>query len=133
MLFSSKKMNPRDYNPLALAYIGDTVFDLFVRTKLLERGNRRVTDLHKSAIALVRAGAQAKMAEELTDELTEDELGVLKWGRNAKVNTHPSGATIGEYHMATGLETLVGFLYLEGEDGRLCELLEKAYSIFNKE
>lgn len=133
MLFSEKNMNPRDYNPLALAYIGDTVFDLFVRTKLLEEGNRRVTELHKRAVRLVKASAQAAAVHTLEAELTEEELGVLKWGRNAKVNTHPSSSTIGEYHLATGLETLIGFLYMEGKEKRLCELLEKAYTNLNKE
>ncbi|MCH5188631.1 MAG: ribonuclease III [Oscillospiraceae bacterium] len=133
MLFSEKKIDPREYNPLALAYIGDTVFDLFVRTKLLEGGNRRVTDLHKRAVKLVNASAQAEIVHIMEGELSEDELGILKWGRNAKVNNHPNRSTIGEYHLATGLETLIGFLYLEGKEERLCELLEKAYLNFNKE
>ena len=133
MLFSEKKIDPREYNPLALAYIGDTVFDLFVRTKLLEGGNRRVTDLHKRAVKLVNASAQAEIVHMLECELSEDELAVLKWGRNAKVNNHPSRSTLSEYHLATGLETLIGFLYLEGKEERLCELLEKAYLNFNKE
>ena len=133
MLFSDKKMNPREYNALALAYIGDTVFDLFIRTKLLEVGNRKVTELHKRAVKYVKASSQAEIVHILENELTEDELGVLKWGRNAKVNTHPGSSTLGEYHLATGFEALIGFLYLEGKEERLCELLEKAYSNFNKE
>lgn len=133
MLFSDKKMNPREYKPLALAYIGDTVFDLFIRTKIMEDGNRHVSDMHKKAVRYVNASAQAKIVHILEDELTEEETGVLKWGRNAKVNTHPSHASLGEYHPATGFETLLGFLYLEGKKERLCELLEKAYSNFNKE
>ena len=133
MLFSEKKINPREFNPTALAYIGDTVFDLFIRTKIMEDGNRRVVDMHRRAVRCVNASAQAKMVHILEPELTEDELGILKWGRNAKVNSHPSGASIGDYHLATGLETLLGFLYLAGEDTRLCELLERAYTNFNKE
>ncbi len=133
MLFSEKNLNPREYNPLALAYIGDTVFDLYIRTKILERGNRRVVDMHRSAVGYVRASSQAKIVHIIEDMLTEDEMGILKWGRNAKVNTHPSGATIGEYHLATGFETLLGFLYLDGKNERLCEILDAAYENFNKE
>ena len=133
MLFYEKNLEPGEYGPLALAYIGDTVFDLFVRTKILEDGNRRVTDMHASAVKLVNASAQARMAALIEDGLGEDELRVLKWGRNAKVNTHPKGATIGEYHMATGFETLIGFLYLKGEEQRLCEILSAAYAKFKEE
>ncbi len=133
MLFSEKKINPMDYSPLALAYIGDTVFDLFVRTKILEKGNRRVSQMHKTAIGQVNAAAQARMAKSIEGDLTQEELSVLKWGRNAKVHTKPSHASVGDYHMATGLEALVGFLYLRGEEGRLRELLEKAYANYNEE
>ncbi|MGN1097733.1 MAG: Mini-ribonuclease 3 [Clostridia bacterium] len=133
MLFSEKNLNPREYNPLALAYIGDTVFDLYIRTRILEKGNRRVTDMHKSAVGYVKASSQAKIVHIIGDMLTEEETGILKWGRNAKVNTHPSGASIGEYHLATGFETLLGFLYLDGKDERLCEILDAAYANFNKE
>lgn len=132
MLFSEKKINPKEYSPLALAYIGDTVFDLFVRTKILEKGNRHVTDMHKKAVAIVNASAQAKIVHILEEELTGEETDILKWGRNAKVNSH-GRSNIADYHLATGLETLVGYLYLEGRQERLCELLEKAYLNFNKE
>lgn len=134
MLFSKKKTDPRNYSPLALAYIGDTVFDLFVRTRIIELGNRRVTDMHRRAVSLVRAESQARMARMLAEQvLTPEETDILKWGRNAKVNTHPKGATLAEYHMATGFETLLGFLYLDGRDERLSEILDRTYSIFYEE
>lgn len=134
MLFSHQKPDPRSYSPLALAYIGDTVFDLFVRTKIIEQGNRRVTDMHRRAVSLVRAESQADMARMLEEQvLAPDEIEILKWGRNAKVNTHPKGATLAEYHMATGLETLLGFLYLDGREERLGEILDRAYTNFNEE
>ncbi len=133
MLFSDKKLNPREYNPLALAYIGDTVFDLYIRTKILEKGNRHVAELHKEAIGYVSAVSQAEIVHIIGTMLTEDETRVLKWGRNAKVNTHPSGATLGEYHLATGFEALLGFLYMEGKQERLREILDSAYANFNKE
>lgn len=133
MLFSEKNLNPREYSPLALAYIGDTVFDLYVRTKILEQGNRKVTDMHKRAVAYVRAGSQARMVHILENSLSEEELEVIRWGRNAKVNTHPKGATLSEYHLATGFEALLGFLYLEGRQQRLREILNMAYANFNEE
>lgn len=133
MLFSEKQINPMEYSPLAVAYIGDTVFDLFIRTKIVEQGRRKVTDMHKMAVGMVNAGAQAKIVHIIEEDLTEEELGILKWGRNAKFNTKPSHASVGDYHLATGLETLVGWLYIRREENRLRELLEKAYANFNKE
>jgi len=127
MLFTADNLNPRDYSPLALAYIGDTVYDLFIRTKVLAKGNRHVTVMHRDSVQFVKAHSQAVSAYALEKELTEDELRVLKWGRNAKSNTTPKNADVGEYRMATGFETLVGYLYLSGENERLSYLLEKAY------
>lgn len=128
MLFKSDNINPREYSPLALAYIGDTVYDLFIRTKVISKGNRHVTEMHKESVSFVKAHSQSVSAYALESELTEDELRVLKWGRNAKSNTTPKNADVTEYRMATGFETLVGYLYLSGEDERLSYLLEIAYN-----
>ena len=128
MLFTNKDINPREYSPLALAYIGDTVYDLFIRTKVLAKGNRHVTEMHKESVSFVKAHSQSVSAYALENELTEDEMRVLKWGRNAKSNTTPKNADVTEYRMATGFETLVGYLYLLGEDERLSYLLEIAYN-----
>ena len=133
MLFFDEKLDPKVYNPLALAYIGDTVYDLFIRTKVLKKGNRHVTVLHKEAVGFVKAQAQAKSAHAIEAILTEDELRVLKWGRNAKSNTSPKNADIADYRMATGLETLIGYLYLNQSMDRLCELLEIAYKTIDNE
>lgn len=133
MLFSDKNLNTAQYSPLAVAYIGDTVFDLFVRTKIIEQGNRRVNDMHKMSVRLVNAASQAAMARMLEQELTQEEKEILKWGRNAKFNTKPSHASVGDYHLATGFETLIGWLYIRKDEARLRELLEKAYANFNKE
>jgi len=127
MLFNSDNINPREYSPLALAYIGDTVYDLFIRTKVIAKGNRHVTEMHKESVSFVRAHSQSVSAYALEDVLTEDEMRVLKWGRNAKSNTTPKNADVTEYRMATGFETLVGYLYLSGEDERLAYLMEIAY------
>ena len=128
MLFNADNIHPREYSPLALAYIGDTVYDLFIRTKVIAKGNRHVTEMHKESVSFVKAHSQSVSAYALESELTEDELRVLKWGRNAKSNTTPKNADVTEYRMATGFETLVGYLYLSGEDERLSYLLEIAYN-----
>ena len=127
MLFKADNIKPGEYSPLALAYIGDTVYDLFIRTKVIGKGNRHVTVMHKEAVSFVKAHSQSVSAYAIEEYLTEDELRVLKWGRNAKSNTTPKNADVTEYRMATGLETLIGYLYLNDEAERLEFLLEKAY------
>ena len=132
MLFSDNKLNPHEYNPLALAYIGDTVYDLFIRTKLLEKGNRLVTQLHKEAVGYVNAHSQSVGAHAVEEILTEEEMRVLKWGRNAKSNTVPKNADVIDYRMATGFETLIGFLYLEEKYDRLFLIMDTAYNSVKK-
>ena len=131
MLFTNNDLNPKEYSPLALAYIGDTVYDLFIRTKVLGKGNRHVTVMHHESVQFVKAHSQAISAYAIESELTEEELRVLKWGRNAKSNTTPKNADVTEYRMATGFETLIGYLYLSGENDRLSFLMEKAYDAAN--
>lgn len=104
---------------LTLAYIGDGYYELVVRNHLLAAGARKVDGLHKQAIALVRAGMQARLVKEMEPELNEQELGVYHRGRNAKGQHIPKGATVTEYRTATGLEALVGYWYLVGAHDRL--------------
>ena len=104
-------------SPLALAFVGDGVYSLFVRERLLAKANRPVGDLHRLAVEAVRAEAQSAAVERLLPVLTEEELAVFKRGRNAL--TARTGA---EYHRATGLESLFGYLYLDGRTDRLREL-----------
>lgn len=111
---------------LALAHIGDGVFELMVRSKVLLEGKTRVNDLHRACVKLVTAPSQAKRMEKLLPHLTEEELAVFKRGRNAKVNSVPHAASVREYHEATGLEALFGYLYLKGEKARLNELFSLA-------
>lgn len=132
MFFTKKQLKAKDYSPLALAYIGDSVYDLYIRTRVLEKGNRHVTDMHKNAVRFVKANAQAQSTHAIEEILTEDEMRVLKWGRNAKSNTSPKNADITDYRLATGFETLLGYLYLEGEAERLSYLMEKAYAAIEK-
>ncbi len=132
MFFTEKQLNPKEYSPLALAYIGDSIYDLFVRTMILSKGNRHVTQMHRDSVHFVKAHSQAVSAYEIESILTEDEMRVLKWGRNAKSNTTPKNADVTDYRMATGFETLIGYLYLSGENERLSHLLHKAYEAAQK-
>ncbi|MCM1047086.1 MAG: ribonuclease III [Clostridiales bacterium] len=117
----------RTYSPLALAYIGDAIYDLVIRTVVVERANRPVRNLHKTTIQYVNAATQAKMIEALEDELSEEETAVYHRGRNAKPHTTAKNASIRDYRMATGLEALFGYLYLHGETDRLLELVRLAF------
>ena len=107
---------------LALAHIGDGVYELLTRTKLCTEGFRSAAKLHFKTVSLVNAKAQAAAVEKLLPLLTEDETAVFKRGRNAKVNSVPQKATVGEYHAVTGLEALFGWLYLQGKTQRINEL-----------
>lgn len=113
----------RTYSPLTLAYIGDGVYELIVRTILVKRGNCQVNKLHKQASSLVKASAQSAMMETLEPVLTEEELGVYKRGRNAHSPTMAKHATMSDYRRATGFEALVGYLYLKEDYQRLLELV----------
>lgn len=107
---------------LGLAHIGDGIYELLTRTMLCADGNKKVTELHKKTVAIVNAPAQAEAAERLQPLLTDDERYIYKRGRNAKVNSVPHKADIGQYHAATGLEALFGWLYLQGKTQRINEL-----------
>lgn len=115
---------------LTLAYIGDGYYELVVRNLLLKRGCRKVEELHKAAISLVRAGMQARLARELEPELTEQERSVLHRGRNTRGLHVPRGATVQEYRAATGMEALVGFWYLRGDQQRLERCFEVLYTLW---
>ncbi len=110
---------------LGLAHVGDGVFELLVRSYLCTAGDRTVKNLHKDAIALVRASSQAAFAAKLLPILTEEEAAYFRRGKNSHTHTAPKSATPKEYAMATGLETLFGALYLYGRLDRLNELFRK--------
>ena len=107
---------------LALAHVGDAVYELLVRSMLTLRGPAQVQDLHRSTVAYVRAEAQAKAAEKIQPLLSEEEAAVYRRGRNCRVHGIPQHANPGEYHAATGLEALFGWLYLQGREERVREL-----------
>lgn len=121
--FDLKEVDIRTYSPLTLAYIGDAVYDLIIRTMVVGKGNTSANKLHKQTIEYVKAPAQAILVEAIQEELTPDELAVYKRGRNAKPYTMAKNATINEYKHATGLEALVGYLYLTDQMERAMELI----------
>lgn len=104
---------------LGLAHIGDGVYELLTRTMLCKQGHSAAGKLHKLTVAYVNAPAQAQAATKIMPLLTAAELAVYKRGRNAKVNSVPQKASEGEYHAATGLEALFGWLYLQGQTDRI--------------
>lgn len=116
--------NINSYSPLALAFLGDAVFGLLVREKLVREANRPANKLHKLSVKSVNASAQSAAAKYIMPHLTDDELSVLKRGRNAHTGHTPKNQSEADYHYATGLESLFGWLYLKHEDDRLRELFE---------
>lgn len=125
--FACKEVDIRTYSPLTLAYIGDAIYDLVIRTIVVERGNQSAKGLHKMTIKYVNAKVQAKMIDALEEILTEEETAVYHRGRNAKSYTSAKNASIIEYRKATGLEALMGYLYLKGDTARMLMLIQTAF------
>ena len=121
-MFIDKEVNPKQLSPLNLAFIGDCIYEILVRENLVKNANRPVNDLHHESVKFVSAKAQTKAFEKIEDILTEDEMSIFKRGRNAKVGHTPKSACTGEYHTATGVEALFGYLYLSGKEERIKEL-----------
>ena len=117
------KVPPSQYSALTLAYVGDCVYELFVRTYLLKDLNLPVQRLHKAAIKLVNAKAQSDLYQKVKDKLSDEEVAVYKRGRNT--NSHPpKNADLIDYKSATGMEALIGYLYLKGDSERILEILK---------
>lgn len=123
--FQCKEVDVRAYSPLTLAYIGDAVYELVIRTVIVERANKAANELHKKTVKYVQAGTQAAMIMALQDVLTEDEIAVFKRGRNAKSNTSAKNASITDYRKATGFEALIGYLYLMDDMDRVLYLVKE--------
>lgn len=111
------------YSPLVLAYMGDCVYELLIRTKIVNGGNMQVNKMHKQSAKLVKASAQAELVHRIMELLTDTEKKIYKRGRNAKSATMAKNATMAEYRTATGFEALIGYLYLSGQKERLVELV----------
>ena len=122
-LFHLEDQDLRSYSPLTLAYIGDGVYELIIRTILVKKGNCPVNRLHKKASSLVKAGAQSAIMEVIEEELTPEELSVYWRGRNAHSPTMAKHATMADYRRATGFEALMGYLYLKEDYTRMLTLV----------
>ena len=126
---SMKPVDINTFSPLALAYVGDAVYELYIRTLLLNRGNAPVHKLHLRSVAYVKAKAQSDIIHGMIQYLTDEEAEVVRRGRNAKSGTIPKHADVVEYKYATGFETLLGYLYMKKDYRRMLELLELSVKI----
>lgn len=122
--FHCEKQDIRNYSPLALAYIGDCVYELIIRTVVVEKGNKQPRKLHKESSEFSKAVTQQKVYDALLDEVTEEEADILRRGKNAHFHTKAKNASVNEYRKATALEALFGYLYLTGDMERALSLLK---------
>ena len=119
-----KEVEPEGYSPLTLAYIGDSIYDLIIKTLVINEGNRQVQKLHQKTSSYVQASAQSKMMRTMQEHLTEEEHAIYKRGRNAKSVSPAKNQSITDYRRATGFEALLGYLYLKKEWKRMLELVK---------
>lgn len=123
-LFTLKEVDINSYSPLALAYIGDSIYDLIIKTVVINEGNAQVQKLHKKTSSFVQASTQSLMMRTMQEYLTEEEHGVYKRGRNAKSVSPAKNQSITDYRRATGFEALMGYLYLKKDWKRMLELVK---------
>lgn len=124
-MLGMKEVDVREYSPLTLAYIGDSIYDLIIKSLVVNEGNRPVKELHRQASRFVQASAQSQMMRILQDKLTEEEHGVYKRGRNAKSVSPAKNQSVTDYRRATGFEALMGYLYLKREWKRMFKLVKE--------
>ena len=123
-MFQMQEVEAETYSPLALAYIGDCIFDLVIKNLVLNRGNKQVKKLHKETSQIVQASSQSKMMRVLQAELTEEEQQIYKRGRNSKTISPAKNQSVTDYRRATGFEALMGYLYLQRRYERMLELIK---------
>lgn len=123
--FACENVDIRTYSPLTLAFLGDCVYDIIIRTVVVERGNRAAQGLHKKKSFLVNAKTQKELVESIMDLLTPEEESVYKRGRNAKSYSTAKNASVGDYRKATGFEALLGYLYLDDKMDRVLYLVKE--------
>lgn len=133
-LFPGEKIDqPHLLSPLVLAYIGDAVYELWVRRRVVARGFARTGKIHSESVKYVRAGTQAGILRSIEGMLTVEEAGIARRGRNARSPHAPRSAGVADYRQSTGLECLVGYLFLKGDVERLAEIMEKVFTIVENE
>lgn len=132
-IFSMQEMDIREYSPLTLAYIGDSIYDLIIKSLVINKGNKQVQKLHKETSSLVQASAQSMMMRAMQEELTDEERAVYKRGRNAKSVSPAKNQSITDYRRATGFEALLGYLYLKEDWKRMLDLVKIGLDSLEKE
>lgn len=123
-VFQMQEVDVKSYSPLTLAYIGDSIYDLVIKSLVINQGNKQVQKLHRETSSLVQASAQSQMMRVLQELLTEEEHAVYKRGRNAKSVSPAKNQSITDYRRATGFEALMGYLYLNKEWKRMIDLIK---------
>ena len=131
--FEGKEVDIKTYSPLTFAYIGDDVFDLVIRTIVVNKGNTSPNKLHNTVIRYVSAKAQAKMLDAINPLLNDEEQDILRRGRNSKPHTKAKNASSADYMKATALETLIGYLYLRDDMERIFELIKTGINKIEEE
>jgi len=126
---------PKQVNSLALAYIGDAIYEVYVRHHLLSKGNVRPNQLHKLATKYVSAKAQATVLHELSkmEFFSEEEMAIIRRGRNAKSGTVPKNTDVQTYRYSTAFEALIGYLHLEKNADRLAEIIQSSFELIQNE
>lgn len=128
--FNIERKEAKEFSPLVLAYIGDAVYELIIRSILVSMGNRPVNKLNKDATSLVKAAAQSEIVKLISDKLSEEEYTVFKRGRNSSPHTMAKNASMTDYKYATGFEALIGFLYLDNRCDRALELVKLGVDLY---
>ena len=123
-LFQMREVDIKEYSPLTLAYIGDSIYDLIIKSLVVNEGNKQVQKMHQETSSYVHASAQSQMMRKIQEYLTEEEHAVYKRGRNAKSVSPAKNQSITDYRRATGFEALIGYLYLKKEWKRMLELVK---------
>ena len=123
-LFQMKEVDIKEYSPLTLAYIGDSIYDLIIKSLVINEGNKQVQKLHRETSSMVQASAQSKMMRTIQEHMTEEEHAVFKRGRNAKSVSPAKNQSITDYRRETGFEALMGYLYLKKEWKRMLDLVK---------
>jgi len=131
--FEMKEVDIKTYSPLTLAYIGDSIYDLMIKSLVINDGNKQVQKLHKETSSMVQASAQSQMMRALQPMLTEEEHAVYKRGRNAKSVSPAKNQSITDYRRATGFEALMGYLYLKREFTRMVDLVKAGLQSLREE
>lgn len=121
------------YSPLILAYIGDAVYEVVIRTLNLSKGNTSANNMHRKSSKLVKAETQAQMIKGILEDLTEEEQRIYKRGRNGKSFTKAKNASLTDYRMATGFEALIGYLYLTHQENRMLDIIKHSLEIVEED